>query len=145
MRGDPATVPVAVAAALDVRGLPEQTLLDTICDFLAERTLLLVLDNCEHLIGASAELVDGVLRTSPNVTVLATSREPLRVPGEVVFRVPSLTIPDPAGSLAPAELLRYEAVELFVDRAESVTAGEESIPLPVVVLHKIFPVEESRR
>src|SRR5262249_28533874 len=64
-----------------------------------------------------ATLVDALLRAAPGLTVLTTSREPLRVPGEVVFRVPSLAIPDPEGSLAPEELLRYEAVRLFVDRA----------------------------
>ncbi len=120
---DPATVPIAVAAALDVRGLPDQTPVEAICDFLGARTLLLMVDNCEHLIGASAALVGAVLRTAPGVTVLATSREPLRVPGEVVFRVPSLAIPDPSGELGPAELLRYEAVELFVDRAEAALPG----------------------
>src|SRR6185437_8425368 len=87
---DAASVPIAVAAAMDLRALPDERLVDAIIAFLAERTVLLVLDNCEHVIGASAELVDAVLRAAPNVTVLATSREPLRLTGEVVFRVPSL-------------------------------------------------------
>ncbi len=100
---DPGTVPVAVAAVLDVRALAGQGLRDAIGEFLAGRSLLLVLDNCEHLIGASADLVDGILRGAPGVTVLATSREPLRIPGEVVFRVPSLAIPDPEQPLAPDE------------------------------------------
>jgi predicted ATPase len=116
---DPGTVPVAVAAVLDVRALAGQGLRDAIGEFLAGRSLLLVLDNCEHLIGASADLVDGILRGAPGVTVLATSREPLRIPGEVVFRVPSLAIPDPEQPLAPDAALRYEAIRLFVDRAEA--------------------------
>jgi len=120
---DPATVPVAVAAALDVRALGGQALREAIGEFLASRTLLLVLDNCEHLIGASAELVDEILRGVPGVTVLATSREPLRVPGEVVFRVPSLAMADPEQPLTPDEALRYEAIRLFVDRAEAVAPG----------------------
>ena len=120
---DPATVPVAVAAALDIRALAGQALGDAIGEFLASRSLLLVLDNCEHLIGASAELVDATLRGAPGVTVLATSREPLRIPGEVVFRVPSLAIPDPDQPLDPDEALRYEAVKLFVDRAAAAAPG----------------------
>ena len=62
-------------------------------DFLAARELLLVLDNCEHLLAATAALTDALLRAAPQLTILATSREPLRVPGEVVFRVPSLAHP----------------------------------------------------
>ena len=92
---DAALVPDAVAAALDVRALSGQTLIDAMVEFLAPRSLLLVVDNCEHLLAATAGLVDTLLRSAPQLTILATSREPLRVPGEVVFRVPSLDIPDP--------------------------------------------------
>ena len=120
---DPATVPVAIAAGLDVRALPGQALLDAVGEFLAGRELLLLLDNCEHLIGASAEIVDTILRVATRATILTTSREPLRVPGEVVFRVPSLAIPDPERTLAPDDALRYEAVRLFVDRATSAAPG----------------------
>ena len=120
---DPRLVPDAVAGALDVRALPGQDVVDALVDFLATRTLLLVLDNCEHLLGASAALVDAVLRSAPGVTVLATSREALRIPGEVVFRVPSLDIPDPEQTLAPSELLGFEAVRLFVERATAVAPG----------------------
>jgi predicted ATPase len=107
----------AVAAALDVGALPGRSALEGIADFLGPRTLLLVLDNCEHVLLATAELVDTLLRAAPKLTILATSREPLRVAGEVVFRVPSMSIPDPEQRLAPDELLRYEAVQLLSDRA----------------------------
>ena len=123
--GEPSTVPVAVAAALDVRALPGQDLSEAIRDFLAQRSQLLVLDNCEHLIGASAELVDAILRSAGEVTILATSREPLRVSGETVFRVPSLAIPDPEQHLPPEELVRYESVHLFAERAVRVLPGFE--------------------
>jgi predicted ATPase len=113
----PRLVPDGVAAALDVRALPGRTPTETLADFLGPRTALLVVDNCEHVLGASATLVDVLLRAAPGLTILTTSREPLRVPSEVVFRVPSLAIPDPEESLAPDELLGYEAVRLFVDRA----------------------------
>jgi predicted ATPase len=79
--------------------------------------LLLILDNCEHVLLATAELVDGLLRAAPELTIVVTSREPLRVAGELVFRVPSMGIPDPEQRLEPDELLRYEAVQLLCDRA----------------------------
>ena len=114
---DPRLVPAAVAAALDLRALPGQELVDALVDFLVPRTFLLVVDNCEHVLGTSATLVDRLLRAAPALTVVATSREPLRVAGEVVFRVPSLAIPDLQEAPATSELLRFEAVRLFVDRA----------------------------
>ena len=120
---DPRLVPDAVAAALDVRALPDQNIVDALVGFLAPRTLLLVLDNCEHLLGACAALADALLRAAPSLTVIATSREPLRIGGEVVFRVPSLGIPDPEQRLAPAELFRHESVRLFVERAAAVAPG----------------------
>jgi len=119
----PHRVTGAVAGALDVRALPEQELADAVVDFLATRSLLLVLDNCEHLLNATAELVESLLRSAPRLTVLTTSREPLRVQGEIVFRVPSLDIPNPEQALHPDELLRYESVRLFVDRARAAAPG----------------------
>ncbi|MGZ4358608.1 MAG: ATP-binding protein [Gaiellaceae bacterium] len=118
-----ALVPDAVAAALDLHALPGQAPLDSILDFLAPRTLLLVVDNCEHLLGATASLLEALLRAAPRLSIVATSREPLRIPGELIFRVPSLAIPDPEQRLAPAELVRYEAVRLFVERAEAAAPG----------------------
>jgi predicted ATPase len=108
-----------VAAALDVRALPGQELIGAVVDFLGPRSALLVVDNCEHLLAATAGLADTLLRSAPQLTILATSREALSVPGEVVFRVPSLDIPDPEHALEPRELLRYEAVRLFVERADA--------------------------
>ncbi len=123
--GEGSDVPDAVAEALDLRALPGRALLDAIAADLAPRELLLVLDNCEHVIGSSAALADALLRSAPRLTILATSREPLRVPGEVVFRVPSLAIPDPDAAELPAELLSYEAVRLFVERAGAAAPGFE--------------------
>ena len=121
--GEGADVPDAVAEALDLRALPGGDLVDAIAAELAARELLLVLDNCEHVIGASAALADVLLRSAPRLTILATSREPLRVPGEVVFRVPSLGIPDPDAAQVPEALLGYEAVRLFVERAGAASPG----------------------
>ncbi len=120
---DGALVPDAVAAALDVRALPGQTLVDAVAGFLAPRSLLLVVDNCEHLLAATSSIVDTLLSSAPLLTILATSREPLRVPGEVVFRVPSLDIPDPGQTVEPSELLGYESVRLFVERATAAAPG----------------------
>jgi hypothetical protein len=78
---DPRLVADGVAAALDVRALPGRSPTETLADFLAPRTVLLVVDNCEHVLAAAAALVDELLRAAPNVTIVATSREPLRVPG----------------------------------------------------------------
>jgi predicted ATPase len=115
----------AVGAALDIRAFPGTGLAEAIADVLASRSLLVVLDNCEHVLGACASLVDRLLRAAPLLTILATSREPLRLPAEIVFRVPSLALPDPDVDLAPADLLRHEAVQLFVERAAAAAPGFE--------------------
>jgi predicted ATPase len=120
---DARLIPNAIAAALDVHALPAQDVVDAVTDFLAPRALLLVLDNCEHVLAATARLADTLLRSAPQLTIVATSREPLRVPGEVVFRVPSLDIPNPERQLSPDQLGEYEAVSLFVDRAASAAPG----------------------
>ena len=113
----------AVAVALDVRALSGQELVDAVIDLLAPRRLLLLLDNCEHVLTETLALADALLRSAPQLTIIATSREPLRIQGEVVFRVPSLDIPDPEHALPPDELLRYEAVSLFVERAVAAAPG----------------------
>jgi len=120
-----ASVAIAVASALDVQALPGQGLDEAAADFLAGRELLLVLDNCEHVLEASSALAGELLRRAPRVTLLVTSREPLRLPGEVVFRVPSLAIPDPEQNPGSEVLSGYEAVKLFVERAAAVQQGFE--------------------
>ena len=122
---DARLVPEAIAAALDIRALPAQDVVEAVIDVLAARTLLLVLDNCEHVLAATAALSDRLLRFAPQLTIVATSREPLRVAGEVVFRVPSLDIPSPDRPLPPDQLLEYESVSLFVDRAAASSPGFE--------------------
>src|SRR5262245_34644280 len=117
---DPRLVPQAAAAALGVPEQPGQPMLRTLVHVLRHRRPLLLLDNCEHLIEASAHLIDALLRGCPGVRVLATSREALGITGEVGWRVPSLPVP-PAGPPSPVEeLTRYDAVRLFVDRAVAV-------------------------
>ena len=120
---DPALVPQAVAAAVGVREEPGRPLPATLTDALRPKRLLLVLDNCEHLLDACARLADALLRACPHVRVLATSREALGLAGETAWRVPSLTVPDVADTQhAPdvADVARYAAVRLFADRAAAV-------------------------
>lgn len=118
---DPELVPSEVATALDVEvgvtGPGSGTVVDKLCDYLRPRQLLLVLDNCEHLIAAVAGFCQIVLGRCPHVAVLATSREALDVPGEVVWRVPSLSLP-PVDSTAVADV-SGDAVALFCARART--------------------------
>ena len=101
---DPDLVPVTTARALGLPDQPGRSTMDTLTRFVADRQMLVVLDNCEHLLDASAALVVAMLGACPRLTLLATSREPIGVAGEVSWRVPSLS-------------LRDEAIELFTDRA----------------------------
>jgi len=117
---DPAQVAATVAAALGIRDLPVAAAADALAQALARRQLLLVLDNCEQVIGAAAELCGRLLLGADDVRVLATSREPLRIAGEVRYRLGPLTLPDPDDPAAAAEC---EAVTLFADRAERVDPG----------------------
>jgi predicted ATPase/DNA-binding SARP family transcriptional activator len=120
---DPALVPQAVATALGVREEPDQPLVITLTRALCSRQLLLVLDNCEHLVDACAHLAEALLRACPHLKIVATSREALGIAGETPFRVPSLSLPDEA-QLPPWErLLGYEAVRLFIERAALVRPG----------------------
>ena len=106
----PAVVRVTVARALGLPDQPGRSTMDTLLRFVADRQLLILLDNCEHLLDASAELVVALLAGAPALTVLATSREPIGVTGEATWRVPSLSVAD-------------AAIELFADRARLAQAG----------------------
>jgi predicted ATPase len=118
---DASLVPPAIATALGVREESGRPLPDTLTEVLQARRLLLILDNCEHLVDACARLADVLLRACPQLTILATSREALNVPAELAWPVPPLALP-PAGRPLPVdELLEYEAVRLFVERAVAVT------------------------
>jgi class 3 adenylate cyclase len=116
---DPALVPQTCAQVLGIREQPGQSILDTLLDHLRARSLLLVLDNCEHLIDACAGLVTSLLRTCPQLHILATSREGLEVTDETLYRVPSLAVPDLTRLPGLEHLLDYAAVQLFVQRARS--------------------------
>jgi predicted ATPase/class 3 adenylate cyclase/DNA-binding CsgD family transcriptional regulator len=107
---DPELVPIAAARAFGLPDQPGRSTMDTLTRFIAGRQMLVVLDNCEHLLDASAALVNALLGAAASLTLLTTSREPIGVAGEVSWRVPSLSLAD-------------EAVELFSDRARHVRPG----------------------
>lgn len=118
---DPGLVPVAVAVALEL-ALPDRAESpERVAAALGDRRLLLVLDNCEHVVDGAARMADAVLRAAPHARVVATSREPLRAPGEYVYRVSSLEVP-PDDMHDPEDLLRAPAVSLFVARVRAVEA-----------------------
>jgi predicted ATPase/DNA-binding CsgD family transcriptional regulator len=121
---DPDLVQHAVAATLNVRERPDEPIRATLCEALQTQQLLLVLDNCEHLTSACAELVQDLLLACPRLRVVATSRQPLGLfgAGETTFRVPSLAMLDPWVA-ASDEIGASEAVRLFVDRSRSVLPG----------------------
>jgi predicted ATPase/DNA-binding NarL/FixJ family response regulator len=120
---DPSLVTRRVATALGVREEPDRPLAETLTEALRPRLLLLILDTCEHVVDACATLVHQLLASCPGVRVIATSREPLRVRGETVWRVPPLALPAPAADLGAGELARHEAIRLFADRAAAVRPG----------------------
>jgi predicted ATPase len=122
---DPALVSGAVLAALDLRDQTAAEPLAQLCSYLKDKELLLVLDNCEHLLEAAARLVSEVIQAAPGVRVIATSREPLSVAGEYVLPVPPLELPAPDGAEPLAQLRQNEAVALFIERAAAASGRFE--------------------
>jgi non-specific serine/threonine protein kinase len=116
---DATLVPQTVATALRLQDTPEQSLTTTLAAALRTRRMLLVLDNCEHVLAGAADLVDQLLASCPELRVLATSREALHLPGEVVWSVPPLSLPEDDVN-NPTAASRAEAVRLFVVRAKEV-------------------------
>ncbi|HEU5472303.1 MAG TPA: LuxR C-terminal-related transcriptional regulator [Actinophytocola sp.] len=138
---EPDGVAQAVAEVLGIREQPGHSLLDTIRAWLRDSDLLLVLDNCEHLISACAELVPALLAGSARLRILTTSREPLRVNGERTWPVLPLPVPDPC-NLPPAHRLpRYDAVQLLVERVSAVEPGftltADNAAAVALVCHKL--------
>ena len=143
---EPSFVPDAVAATLGVQQRPDRPLVDTLAEHLEARHVLLVLDNCEHLLTACATLVEQLLQSAPGLVVLATSREALRAEGEITWRVPSLSTPGAeyrvqTGADAVTDLSRFEAARLFVDRARAAlpafTLTSQDAPAVVTICHRL--------
>jgi predicted ATPase/DNA-binding CsgD family transcriptional regulator len=120
---DPELVASLVAKVLGVPETPSRSLADAIAATLKRKRALLIFDNCEHMLDAVAELVDEILHRCPDVCILATSRQPLGIMGEVVQRVRSLASPEMSVDLKADDAIRFGAIALFTDRAQSVDTG----------------------
>jgi predicted ATPase/DNA-binding SARP family transcriptional activator/DNA-binding CsgD family transcriptional regulator len=137
---EPDLVPQALAATLEIQEQPGRPLTETLLKVLHSKNLLLVLDNCEHLIEAMGTLIDLLLTRCPGVRVLATSREPLGVEGEVLWQVPTLCVPEPGRQLKLEELRGYESSRLFVQRARArsssfATSAEDAVAVAEICRH----------
>jgi predicted ATPase/DNA-binding SARP family transcriptional activator len=117
---DPLLVPQQVAAVFGLREQQERKLGETLADYLEAKEILLVLDNCEHLLGTCAQLVESLLQVCPELQIVATSRERLNIPGESVWQVPPLSLPHSELLTSITELHHSDAVRLFVERAAAI-------------------------
>jgi predicted ATPase/class 3 adenylate cyclase len=134
---DGEAVPAAICVALGIAEQPGRTVLDGLLDALAFQFVLIVLDNCEHLIDSCAKTADAILRRCPRVHLVVTSREPLGIGGETIYRVPSLSLPDPDDP-APASC---DAIALLAERAREqgvdLAFDEETLPIMVSVCRRL--------
>ncbi len=134
---DAASLPAVLTRALDLEEWEEAAIEDRLVELLGGQRRLVVLDNCEHLRVACADMVSRLLSWCPRLVVLATSRESLRMPGEITRRVPSLSFPWPDHLPAMKEVEDYEAVALFLDRARSARPGFVMTPDDVAPVTQI--------
>ena len=136
---DETAVAPAICGALGIAAQPGRAALEVMLDALALQDVLIVLDNCEHLIGACAKTADAIVRRCPRVHLVATSREPLGIGGETIYRVPPLSLPRPGDSGSSAE--SSDAVALFIDRACAQGTGlsfdEATAPLVVSICARL--------
>ncbi len=114
---DAQSVPQAVASVLGVKEEPGLTVLDALRKYAKDRRILLILDNCEHMVRTCAALAKHLLESGPHVKIIASSREHLRLAGEAAYPVPALAVPDRSDVVTPESLGQYESVRLFMDRA----------------------------
>jgi predicted ATPase/DNA-binding winged helix-turn-helix (wHTH) protein len=119
---DPTLVPTALAVVLRLPTGPTTVTPEAVAQYIGDKKLLLVLDNCEHVIGPVASLAETILALCPHTTIVATSRETLRIQGEHVYRVPPLEVPAP-GRDEVDDILRHSAVELFIARTSALDTG----------------------
>jgi DNA-binding winged helix-turn-helix (wHTH) protein len=138
----PPRVPSAVARALELKLPDEDISAESVARAIGSRKVLLLLDNCEHVVDAAATMAETLIRLCPHLTVLATSREILRIEGEGIYRVPPLDVPADARR-EPDHILGHSAVELFITRAEAEAQGldnasrREILPAIVAICHHL--------
>src|SRR3984893_6200451 len=116
---DERLVPQAVALVLGVKEEAGRPVLEALVNYVSDRKLLVILDNCEHLLHSCGELATQLIRSGPHLRLLTSSRQPLHVAGETTYHVPSLSVPEPQRAVTIQALTQYEAVRLFVDRARA--------------------------
>jgi predicted ATPase len=134
---DAGRIPQAIAAALGLREEPGRSFGEVLLDALRPRRLLLVLDNCEHLVQACAELAHAILRECPAISIVATSREPLGIAGETVLGVPPLACPRTSAGESLDELQRYDAARLFAERAAAAWSALTLTPTNAAAVARI--------
>jgi predicted ATPase/TolA-binding protein len=138
---DPLLVPRTTAIAIGLREEPQRPVIDMLCDYLREKKILILLDNCEHLVDACAQMANKILQAAPHVRILASSREALGIAGEVTYRVPSLGLPDVNHLPSFETLNQYEAVKLFIDRAvaavSTFTVTNDNAPHLAQICHRL--------
>jgi len=138
---DPVLVPRTTAIVIGLRDEPQRSVIDMLCDYLREKKMLIILDNCEHLVDACARMADQILHAARKTYILASSREALSIGGEVTYRVPSLGLPDIQHLPSVESLSQYEAVKLFIDRATSAiptfTVTNDNAPAVAQVCHHL--------
>jgi predicted ATPase/DNA-binding SARP family transcriptional activator len=136
---DPELVPQTVAAVFNIRESPSRPISETLIDSLREKTALLIFDNCEHLLEACAQLITTLLQNCPNLKILATSRETLNLPGEAIYYLPPLSIPEQDVDME--NLAEYEAIRLFSECAalaqSSFTLTKENALAVVEICRKV--------
>ncbi len=120
---DAALITSTIATTIGLHEEPGKSIGATLSDRLRARQVLLILDNCEHLVQAVAQVADELLHACPDLHVIASSREGLALAGEVLYRVPPLATPDPRRLPSLDTLAQYDAIKLFVDRAANVKPG----------------------
>jgi predicted ATPase/class 3 adenylate cyclase len=125
---DERLVPQAVASVLGVKEEAGRPVLEALVKYVSDRKLLLILDNCEHLLRACAKLSVQLLQSGPHLKILASSREHLHVKGEATYPVPPLSVPDPNAKITLEALTQFEAVRLFVERARAKQPGFQVTP-----------------
>ncbi len=140
---NPSRVVAAIGSALGVQEVPNRPLLDTLLAYLKNKSLLLILDNCEHVITEAATVAGALLAGCPNIRILATSREPLRAGGEHLYRLPSLSVPTPEVShrVGAAGAAEYGAIVLFTHRARAVdhrfALSDKNVPIVAALCRRL--------
>lgn len=136
-------VAAAIASAIGVQQVPNRPLLDTLLGYLESKALLLILDNCEHVITEARTVAQTLLRGCPQLKILATAREPLRIAGERVYRMPSLSMPpaEDEPGLAAREAAGYDAIMLFADRARAINyrfaLTDQNVPVVTAICRRL--------